>query len=268
VNDNRCRILGRTGLKVGRLGVACGYGAPTAAFEEAFEQGVNYFYWGSMRKAAMARAIHNIIGKGKRDELVIVIQSYSRSAILMEQFFKQALKTLKIGEADILLLGWHSRPPSARILDRALVMRDKGMFRFLAVSGHRRAMFAQLAHDLRFGLFHVRYNAAHRGAETEVFSRLPADDPPGIVTYTATRWGDLLKHEKMPPGEPPLSATDCYRFVMSHPAVDVCMSGPRNTAEMRQALRALRLGPMSDPELKHAHRIGDHIHANYRRFFG
>ena len=78
------RNLGRTGLKVGRLGVACSYGAPTAAFEEAFEQGVNYFYWGSMRKESMARAIRNIIGRGKRDELVMIVQSYSRSAILTD----------------------------------------------------------------------------------------------------------------------------------------------------------------------------------------
>jgi predicted aldo/keto reductase-like oxidoreductase len=268
MDENRFRLLGRTGLKVGRLGVACSYGAPTAAFEEAFEQGVNYFYWGSMRKEAMARALRNIIASGKRDELVIVVQSYSRSAILMEQFFKRALKTLKIDRADILLLGWHNRPPSDRILDRALAMRDKGMFRFLAVSGHQRSMFAQLADDLRFGLFHVRYNAAHRGAESEVFSRLPVNDRPGIVTYTATRWGDLLNPRKMPAGEKPLSATDCYRFVMSHQAVDVCMSGPKNAEEMRQALKALQLGPMSADELNRVQQIGDHVHTNYRRFFG
>ena len=33
------RILGRTGLPVGRLGVTCTYGASTEAFEEAFERG-------------------------------------------------------------------------------------------------------------------------------------------------------------------------------------------------------------------------------------
>jgi aryl-alcohol dehydrogenase-like predicted oxidoreductase len=229
---------------------------------------VNYFYWGSMRKEAMCRAIRNIIAKGKRDELVVVVQSYSRSAILMEQFFKQALKKLKTERADILLLGWHNQPPSIRILDRALGMRDRGLFRFLAVSGHRRPMFAQLADDLRFGLFHVRYNAVHRGAETEVFNRLPANNRPGIVTYTATRWGDLLDARKMPDGEKPLSGTDCYRFVLSCPAVDVCMSGPKNLEEMRQALKALQIGPMPDDELKRAQRIGDHVHSNYRRFFG
>jgi hypothetical protein len=34
------KILGRTGLKVGPLGLAASYGAPAEAFEEAFEKGV------------------------------------------------------------------------------------------------------------------------------------------------------------------------------------------------------------------------------------
>ena len=55
---------------------------------------------------------------------------------------------------------------------------------------------------------------------------------------------------------------------MSHQAVDVCMSGPKNIEETRQALKALQLGPMSGDELKRVQRIGDHVHANYRRFFG
>jgi len=53
------RILGKTGLKAGRLGVGAGYGAPATAFEEAFERGCNYFYWTS-RKAGMRQAIMNI----------------------------------------------------------------------------------------------------------------------------------------------------------------------------------------------------------------
>jgi len=35
---NQPRILGKAGLKAGPLGVAPGYGAPTNAFEEAFEK--------------------------------------------------------------------------------------------------------------------------------------------------------------------------------------------------------------------------------------
>jgi aryl-alcohol dehydrogenase-like predicted oxidoreductase len=266
--EHSVRALGRTGLEVGRLGVACSYGAPTRAFEEAFDHGVNYFYWGSMRKGAMGQAIRNIIARGQRDRLVIVIQSYSRSALLMERFFQRALKTLGIDTADVLLLGWHNRPPSPGILERALAMRERGMYRFLALSGHHRPLFAELSSDRRFDLFHVRYNAAHRGAEADVFSRLPGEDRPGIVTYTATRWGDLLKSSRMPKGEAPMSGADCYRFVLSNPDVDVCMTGPKNLDQMREALKAYSAGALSPEALARVQRIGDHVHRHHRRLFG
>lgn len=259
--------LGRSGLKVGRLGVACSYGAPTEAFEEAFEKGVNYFYWGSIRKNAMAAAIRNIIAQGKRDQLVIVIQSYSRSARLMELFYRRALKTLSIDTADVLLLGLHNKMPAEKLIECAQGMREKGMFRYLAVSGHNRPLFSQIAKHQCYDLFHIRYNAVHRGAETDVFAKLLAENRPGIVTYTATRWGDLLDAKKMPSGQRPLSGTDCYRFVLSNPDVDVCMTGPKNLDEMRQALQALDQGPLSEQEMQHITDIGDHIHKNYKRMY-
>jgi predicted aldo/keto reductase-like oxidoreductase len=100
-----------------------------------------------------------------------------------------------------------------------------------------------LVQDNIFDVFHLRYNAAHRGAETEVFDQLSNQGKPGIVSYTATRWGQLLNPKKVPPGEKPLSASDCYRFVLSNPNVDICMCGPRDRGQMKEALRSLELGP-------------------------
>ena len=268
MSQNDMRVLGRTGLKVCRLGVAAGYGAPTEAFEEAFERGVNYFYWGSMRTQAMGQAIQNIVRKGRRDDLVLVLQSYSRSSRLMRSWFGKGLKKLGLDSADVLLLGWHNTLPSPRILDEARAMQEEGMFKILALSGHNRQLFPELAKDDRFGLFHVRYNAVHRGAEQEVFPLLPDANRPGIVTFTTTRWGDLLNPKKMPSGERPFTGTECYRFVLSNPAVDVCMSGPKNVAQMRQALAALDAGPLNGEELTRARRIGDWIHVHHRRLFG
>lgn len=259
--------LGRTGLKVGKLGVAASFGAPTEAFEEAFEKGCNYFYWGSKRTKAMGDAIKNICGKGRREDLIVLIQSYSRSAILMDLFLKRALKAAKLDYADVMLLGWHNKAPSQRLLDKALALKEKGLCRFVAMSGHKRTLFPKLAETGVFDLFHIRYNAAHRGAEKETFPYLKGDERPGIVTYTATRWGQLLNAKKMPSGESPLSATDCYRFALTNPAVDVCMCGPKDTAQMREALRILELGPLNDDELERIRKIGDYVHDHAGKFF-
>jgi len=261
------RVLGRTGLVVGRLGVAASYGAPTEAFEEAFERGVNYFYWGSRRTAAMGDAIRRLVRKGRREEMVLVLQSYSRHAGLMRTLFTRGLKTLGLDSADVLLLGWHSALPSPRILDEAVALREAGLVKAIALSGHNRPLFPELAADERLGLFHIRYNAVPRGAEQEIFPHLPPANRPGIATFTTTRWGDLLNPKKLPPGEAPLKGSDCYRFALSNPAVDLCMCGPKDLAQMREALLALDLGPLSQEEMARMRRIGDHIHANYKRPF-
>ncbi len=262
------RILGKTGLEVGPLGVASSFGATASAFEEAFERGCNYFYWGSMRKSGMRDALRNLCGRGLRDDLVIVIQSYSRSAALMETFLEKALKSLSLECADILLLGWYNKAPSARILDRALKIREKGLFRFLALSGHNRSLFPRLARSGDFDLFHVRYNAAHRGAEREIFPHMEeGEGAPGIVSYTATRWERLLKARHMPPGEKPLTASDCYRFALTNPAVHVCMCGPKDGSQMKEGLRTLDLGPLTPEEMARVKRAGDYVHEHSGKFF-
>jgi len=129
------RILGRSGLEVGRLGVACGYGAPTAAFEEAFEKGCNYFYWGSFRRSSMAKAIKNISAQGRRDKLVVVIQIYNRIASMMVGSVERALKKGGLDYADVLLLGWHNSLPSPRLLKAAQKLKESGKIKFLAMSG-------------------------------------------------------------------------------------------------------------------------------------
>ncbi len=254
--------LGGTGLQVGRLGLGAGYGASAAAFEMAFERGCNYFYWTS-RKSGMRDAIRHIVGRGQRDRLVVALQSYARSAYLMERSLGKALKALGLDYADVFVLGWHNKAPSAQLIERVRAMREKGLLRHVALSGHNRPLFVRMAALEVFDVFHVRYNAAHRGAETEVFSHLEGQ---GVVSYTATRWGHLLQARRMPPGERPLSSRDCYRFALSHPSVDVCLCGPRNMEQMRAALTVLESSPMAADELARIRAIGDHVHRR-RSFF-
>jgi len=261
------RALGGTGLTVGPLGMAASYGAPAEAFEEAFDRGCNYFYLGGgRRKAGMKQAIRNICRQGLRDRLVIAIQSYARFGYLMEWVFKSRLRSMGLERADILVLGWHNRRPSPGLVTRARAMKSKGLCRHLAMSGHQRSLFPQLAAEGQFDLFHVRYNAAHRGGEEEIFSHLPDNGRPGIVSYTATRWGQLLDPRKMPPGESVPEPSDCYRFALSNPAVDVCLCGPKNVDQMRNALPALERGPLDPADMERMKRIGDYVRSTNKRF--
>jgi predicted aldo/keto reductase-like oxidoreductase len=68
----------------------------------------------------------------------------------------------------------------------------------------------------------------------------------------------------MPSGENPPTAAECYRFVLSHPAVDVCMSGARTVEQMRENLSVLDSGPMTEAELKRMRRIGDFVYGRKR----
>jgi len=256
-------VLGRTGLRVGRLGIASGFRAPPEAYELAFERGSNYFTWGTVLKGRCPHlrvALRNLIARGKRAELVISLVSYAHHPWLMETMHRSSLDQLGIDHADVLMLGYHDRRPSQRLIDRALGMKDRGLVRFIGITSHNRRLFPSLFREGIFDVFHVRYNAAHRGAEQEVFSQVGGEARPGIVAFTATRWRKLLNPGQMPPGEPAPTAADCYRFVLSHPSVDVCLAGTRSLDEMRHALGALEQGPMSDEELRRMRRIGDHVH--------
>ena len=193
----------------------------------------------------MRAAIRELVAAGRRDELVVVLQSYSRWPWLLERGITRELRALGLDHADVLLLGWYNDTPSAGVLERVARLRAKGAFRHLAVSAHRRPAFLDFAADPRYEILHIRYNAAHPGAEHDVFPQLPRDGRPGTVAFTATRWGSLLSARKMPPGEQPLRGRDAYRFVLSNPDFNVCMTGPKNAAELEEALAALDEGPLS-----------------------
>ena len=259
--------LGRTGLRVGRLGVASGYWAPADAIETAFERGCNYFTWGTFirgRSPHMAEAIRRIVANGQRDRLVLGMFSYAHQAFLTEKLLVRGLRAVGLERADVLLLGYFSRRPRRSVIDGALRLKEKGLVRFVGLSGHNRALFPELRRDGVFDVFHIRYSAVNSGAEVDAFPGLGGDDQPGVVAFTATAWGRLLNRKKMPAGESPLTAADCYRFALSHPSVDVCMTGARSADQMRENLCALDLGPLGPDEMSRIRRIGDHIYGKPR----
>ena len=70
----------------------------------------------------------------------------------------------------------------------------------------------------------------------------------------------------MPEGESPVTAADCYRFALSHPAVDVCLTAPSTLEQLRENLCVLDLGPLDEEEMTRIRRIGDYIYGKKRDY--
>jgi predicted aldo/keto reductase-like oxidoreductase len=253
-------LLGRTGLKVSRLGLGVSYGIPTEAVEEAFEGGVNYFYWGAFRMRGMGRAIRHL-AKNNREKMVVTVQNYWPSAGLIPTGVEKTLRQLKLDYADVLLFSTFRRRPNQRAIDSAWKLKEKGLIHHLGFACHLRQRYAEVEKEKIFDLFHVRYNAVHRGAEKDVFPLLPEKGGPGIVNYTATCWTKLLRQSYIPKGERTPQASDCYRFVLSHPSVHVCLSAPKDLKQTRENLKVLELGYMNEEELAWMRRVGDYIYS-------
>jgi len=163
---------------------------------------------------------------------------------------ERALKSLGMDYADILLLGMWNKNVAAAIFDQALRLRERSLIRAIAVSTHNRPQAAVIAHhNGNVDVLHVRYNAVHPGAERDIFPKLPMPEiRPGIVTFTGTCWGDLMRPDKVAGDKVP-TAGDCYRFNLTNPAVDLCLTGPRSVSDLSAALEALDKGPMTTEEM-------------------
>lgn len=263
--------LGTTGLSVGRLGIGSSFGAPAKVIEAAVERGANYLYWGSIRRPGFGQAMRNV-ARRNRDGVVLTIQSYSRVPALVAPSIEISLRRVGVEAFDFLLLGMWNRRPGDGLIEAALRLKEQGKVRHLMLSTHNRPFLPALFEEYEkgespFDVFMVRYNAVHRGAEQDVFPFLPKSPKPGLITYTTTRWGHLVDPRKMPPGDAAPPASDCYRFALSHPAVDVALCGPANEEQMQEALRALERGPLDAEEMQRMHRIGDFLYGGHRPKF-
>src|SRR5262249_7886068 len=150
---------------------------------------------------------------------------FARMASLLGWSVERGLRRLGYDFADILLLGLWNKPVPEDILDAARALRQRGLVRYLAISAHARAGVAEMVRGNDLEVLDFRYNAAHPGAELEIFPGLPSLQGPGMVAFTATSWGQLLRQRHGAGSRRLPTAADCYRFVLSRPEVHVCLTG-------------------------------------------
>jgi aryl-alcohol dehydrogenase-like predicted oxidoreductase len=252
--------------RVFRLGLATNYGIEGADLEWALEQGVNYLFWTpnahkvtSSLKAALKR---------DRESLILATgptTGYFGGSI--KRACERLLKALGTEYLDIFQIFWLGRTSfwTSSTIDALVSLRESGKVRAIGVSIHDRKRAGKLAEDSPLDMLMVRYNAAHTGAEQDIFPYL-AGRKLAIVTYTATRWRGLLKRPKGWGGQV-MTAADCYRFCLSSPYVDLVLTGPRDRQQLQENIENLRnKGPLSQEENSWIRDYGKIVHDNSSRF--
>ena len=90
-------------------------------------------------------------------------------------------------------------------------------------------------------------------------------DSPRFRVFSYQPAKGLINPEKVPSGEKVPTAQDCYRFVLSNPHVDICMTGVRTMSKMNENLKVLDMNKMNDQEMAWMRRIGDYIYGRKSR---
>jgi predicted aldo/keto reductase-like oxidoreductase len=134
--------------------------------------------------------------------------------------------------------------------------RDRGAVRVLGVTSHQRPLAAEMARSGLLDMLMIRYNAAHRGAETDIFPVTDALALP-VVVYTCLRWGALLRSTPDDPRDFVVPrAPAWYRFALQSPSVTVALASPENREELQEDLTVLEApGPLLAEEYE---RLAEH----------
>jgi aryl-alcohol dehydrogenase-like predicted oxidoreductase len=247
------------GKRVHRLGLAASKGLDGAGVREALDAGLNYVFWNPTARALVG-PLREALRRDRERYVVATGPTFGWFAGSIRSRAEEALRLLGTDYLDVFQLywlGWTSALTDAT-RGELLRLREEGKVRALGVSIHDRERAGRLAEDSPLDLLMIRYNAAHPGAERDVFPHL-ARRRPAVVAYTATSWRRLLRRPRGWEGAVP-TAGDCYRFCLSSPHVDVVLTAPASAAELRENLAAVARGPLSPEEMAWMRDFGGAVH--------
>lgn len=251
------RDVPRLGKRVHRLGLAGTQGIDEAGIRAAIDQGINYLFW---TRRSMTPALRDAVRRDRERLVIATGPVIGHFQFTIRRAAEKALRALGTEYLDVFHLFWAGTlsAVSERTLEEMRRLKEEGKIRAIGISIHDRERAARLVADSPIDLFMLRYNAAHPGAEQEVFPHL-ARRHPAVVAYTATSWRKLLRRPKGWSGAP-MTAGECYRFCLGNPQVDVVLTAPASRAELEENVRELARGPLEPEQMEQVREFGRAVH--------
>ncbi len=258
------RFVPSLNRSVHRLGLACNFGLDVPSFEAALDRGLNYLFWTNTGTGQLNDPLRRRL-KENRERYVIAsgpILGFFGGGV--RRGAESLLRKLQTDYIDVLHLFWVGKTSALTdaTLGELARLKETGKIRASAISIHDRPRAGELVKDAPLDLYMLRYNAAHPGAERDIFPNLDKrvdGKKPAIVAYTATSWRKLLKRPRGWIG-PVMTAGDCYRFCLSNPHVDIALCGPKSGKQLDENLDALQKGPLTTEEAQWMRSFGSAVH--------
>ena len=245
-----------------RLGLAVTKGIKARAIEAALtDTPVNYLYWSPI-SWKVTPVVRRALARDRDRYILATGPLLGYFGFQVRRFAHRMLKALNTDYLDILQIHWLGRMSALNESTEEALLKlvEEGKVRAVGVSIHDRPRAGQLAAESALTHLMIRYNAAHPGAEQDIFPHVDRSRT-NTCAYTATRWGKLLERPADWQGEP-MSAGDCYRFCLSNDHVNVVLTGPANAQELHENIAALNQGPLSAEEDQWMREFGKRVRAS------
>ncbi|MDP8238446.1 MAG: aldo/keto reductase [Candidatus Hatepunaea meridiana] len=255
-------------IPVHRLGLSATNRPGRKTIYKAVDEGLNLFFCYGF-DTQMTSVMRDVVKTG-RDRFVLLTGAYNLIVghPNLRRTLEKRLRQLNTDYIDLFLfLGvMKEKQLTEHVIEELCRFREEGKIRCAGISCHDRKLVGKLADEGELDVFMMRYNAAHRGAEQDIFPHL-SQHKPGVISYTATRWRYLLKRPKgwHEEGRIP-TAGMCYRFVLSNPDVNVCLTAPSNIKQLEENLEGIRKGPLNEDEMEFMRKFGDAVHHTKKWF--
>lgn len=260
--------FGSSQVQLSRLGFSATYRPGKQTIYKALDEGINFFFCYGFDNQLISVLREEM--RSKRENFIVTTGAYNLLVghPNLRRTLEKRLRQLNTDYIDIFLFLGVTNPKhfGERELQEMHKFNEEGKTRAIGISSHDRKFAGELIANGLINALMMRYNAAHRGAEQDIFPYL-SNYNPFIISYTATRWKYLMRRPK---GYPKVArvptAGDCYRFVLSNPNINVCLTAPSNLKQLEENLAAFKQGPLPPEDMEFMKQFGDTIHKKKRWF--